>query len=68
MPEEKTDANVEVKLLAVCGFCRHHQKNPYIEFNFGDSKVYFMCAQCSKMNEMDFSKPIAPKYPKPRGI
>lgn len=64
---EINEENV-VKLVAVCGFCRDHQKNPTIEFNFSDNKVYWLCQNCKKMNEMDFSKPLPGKFPKLRGI
>jgi hypothetical protein len=63
----ENDDNI-VKIMAVCGFCRYHQKNPTIEFNFNDNKVYWLCQECKKMNEMDFSKPLPGKYPKPRRI
>lgn len=54
------------KITAVCGECRHHQRNPTLEFNFGDSKVYWLCQSCKKMNTMDFSKTFNKPYPKPR--
>ncbi len=52
------------KIVGVCGFCRHHQHNPTIEFSFPDSKVYYLCQSCKKMNEMDFSKPLPSPYPR----
>mgnify|MGYP000858213192 CR=1 FL=1 len=71
MAEDKAwDLSKEVdnscKLVAVCMHCRHHAHNPTIEFNFGDSKVYWLCPSCTKMNEMDFSKRLPPAYPKTR--
>lgn len=58
--------DVSCRMMAVCGYCRHHERNPTIEFNFGDSKVYWLCQSCKKMNEMDFSKQMPPSYPKTR--
>lgn len=74
MPDEKAwdlskPANDNIcKTVAVCGFCRHHQHNPTLEFNFGDSKVYWLCTECQKMNAMDFSKPMPAAYPKTRRL
>lgn len=56
--------NPDSNIVAVCGFCRHHGHSPMIEFNFGDSKVYWLCSACKKMNSMDFSKPLPPAYPR----
>lgn len=58
----------ELNIVAVCAFCRHHEKQPFVEINFSDGKIYCMCTQCNKMNELDLSKPLPPKYPKPRGL
>jgi len=65
MEEDKDLFKID-KMVGVCGFCRHHQHNPTIEFNFGDSKVYWLCPSCKKMNEMDFSKNLPKSYPKTR--
>lgn len=54
------------KMVAVCALCRHHEHNPTIEFHFADSKVYWLCPTCKKMNAMDFSKPLPSSYPKTR--
>lgn len=68
MEEIQDNINQDVKLTAVCGICRHHQKNPTIEFNFAENKVYWLCQDCKNMNMMDLSKPLPAKFPKPRGI
>lgn len=68
MEENKTTENTEYNTVAVCSFCRHHQRNPSLEFNFSDAKIYFMCTACMKMNCLDLSKPSPTKYPKPRGL
>lgn len=68
MAEIKDENKIDVKSVSVCAYCRHHQHNPYLEYNFSDSKIYFMCPNCTTMNTMDVSKPLPGKYPKPRGI
>lgn len=62
--ENPLGSPVNSKMIAVCGHCRHHEGSAIIEFNFGDSTVYWMCPSCRKMNKMDFSKPQATPYPK----
>ena len=37
-----------MKITAVCAHCRHQEKEPVIEFNFKDGKVYFVCPECKK--------------------
>lgn len=61
---EASDFNI----VTVCAFCRHHEKKPLLEINFSDGKIYCMCNQCKKMNTLDLSKPLPPKYPKTRGL
>lgn len=66
MEEAKDKQFEESKMVAVCEGCRHHQHNPTMEFNFADSKVYWLCPSCKNMNAMDLSKPLPSRYPKTR--
>lgn len=34
--------------IAVCSHCRNHDKEPSIEFNFKDGKIYYFCPECEK--------------------
>jgi len=66
MEEAKEKKIEESKTVAVCAKCRNHQHNPTIEFNFSESKVYWLCQLCKTMNVMDLSKNLTSPYPKPR--
>ncbi len=35
-------------ITAVCSHCRHHDKDPNLEINFRDGKVYYICPECKK--------------------
>jgi hypothetical protein len=52
------------KAVAICKHCRMNQKNPTLEINFFDEKIYWLCQSCSLMNMMDLSKPLPSSYPR----
>jgi len=35
-------------ITVVCSHCRNHDKEPNIEINFRDGKIYYMCPECNK--------------------
>jgi hypothetical protein len=37
-----------MNLTVVCSHCRNHDKDPNIEINFRDGKIYYMCKECKK--------------------
>jgi len=50
-----------VKITAVCGFCRSHNREPVMEINFRDGKIFYICPECNKENKLDLfveSKPF----------
>ena len=51
-----------IDINAVCGFCRHHEKDVSIEINFKDKKIYYICPKCKKENIVDMAVKNAP-YP-----
>jgi hypothetical protein len=52
--------------ICICGHCgKHDAENATIEFNFREQKVYYLCSQCKKMNELFFGKQNIP-MPKTR--
>jgi hypothetical protein len=58
------------KIVAVCGHCRHHDKegeNSTIEFNFRDGKIYYICPECKKESSISLKVENKP-YPKVRGM
>ena len=35
-------------ITVVCSYCRNHDKDPKIEINFRDNKIYYVCLECKK--------------------
>lgn len=54
-----------VRITSVCGFCRHHNSDPVLEFNFADGKIYYICPECKKENVYKFPKGNRP-FPRTR--
>jgi len=54
----------QVKMLFVCGFCRHHSYDGPAEFNFYEGTIYYSCHECKKMNVLKLSKDQPPPYPR----
>lgn len=50
-------ANVSANsIICVCQHCNHHDlENTTIEINFCDKKIYSLCSQCKKMNELNLA-------------
>lgn len=53
-----------VGILCVCEKCRHHQRDAFIEINFGDRTIYWSCTGCKTMNKLIF--PSSAQTPLPR--
>ena len=52
------------KVVVVCGLCGNHDhENATIELNFRDQKIYYLCGNCKKMNEIKFGKDKIPPLP-----
>ncbi len=54
-----------MKTNVVCGFCRYYDKEPVIEINFKDGKIYYMCPECKKESVISLQAENTP-YPKSR--
>ncbi len=35
-----------MNITTVCSHCRNHDKDPNLEINFRDGKIYYMCPEC----------------------
>ena len=35
-------------ITTVCLHCRYHDKDPNLELNFREGKVYYICPECKK--------------------
>ncbi len=35
-------------ITVVCSHCRNHDKDPNIEINFREGKIYYICPECEK--------------------
>jgi hypothetical protein len=49
-------------IVAVCT-CRNHDKDPNIEINFADGKIYYICPECKKEQIIKLQAENRP-YPK----
>jgi hypothetical protein len=53
------------EISCVCGKCNNRDaEKASIEFNFRESKVYYLCSICKHMNEMFFGKDMPPPLPR----
>lgn len=52
-----------MNITVVCKFCRYHDKEPNLEINFKDGKVYYVCEECKKENVIQLKVENRP-YPK----
>jgi len=41
-----------MNMTVVCSHCRNHDKDPNIEINFKDGKVYYLCPECNKESKI----------------
>jgi len=37
-----------MNITVVCSHCRNHDKDPNLEINFREGKVYYLCPECEK--------------------
>ena len=56
-----------MEITTVCSHCRYHDKDPNLEINFREGKVYYLCPECKKESVIGLkaeSKPL----PRIRGM
>lgn len=54
-----------MQITVVCSHCRNHDKDPILEMNFKDGKIYYMCPECKKESIISLKAESNP-YPKSR--
>jgi predicted RNA-binding Zn-ribbon protein involved in translation (DUF1610 family) len=54
-----------MNITVVCSHCRNHDKDPNIEINFRDNKIYYVCPECKKESVISL-KASLPPLPKTR--
>lgn len=54
-------------ITVVCFHCRNHDKDPNMEINFKDGKIYYMCPQCRKESIISLQADSKP-YPKSKRL
>ena len=54
-----------MNITVVCSHCRNHDKDPNIEINFRDNKIYYVCPECKKESDISL-KASLPPLPKMR--
>ena len=54
-----------MKITAVCSFCMFFDKEPNLEINFKEGKIYYLCPECRKENKLNLQQ-IATPFPKIR--
>ena len=37
-----------MNITVVCAHCRNHDKDPNLEINFREGKIYYVCPECKK--------------------
>ena len=52
-------------ITVVCSHCRNHDKDPNIEINFRDNKIYYICSKCKKESSVKLKAELPP-LPKTR--
>ena len=56
----------EPEIACICEFCNSSTRNPSVEFNFKEQKIFYFCPECKKMNLFQISKGFIPPMPKTR--
>lgn len=56
-----------MNIVVICSRCRYHDKDPNIEINFREGKIYYMCPECKKESSISLVAPYTP-LPRTRGI
>jgi hypothetical protein len=54
-----------MNITVVCSHCRNHDKDPNIEINFKDGKIYYVCTECKKESIISLQADNKP-FPKMR--
>ena len=59
-----------MNITVVCSYanCRNHDKDPNIEINFRDGKIYYMCKKCKKESIIEFGKADSKPLPRSRSM
>ena len=47
-------------ITVVCSHCRNHDKDPKIEINFRDNKIYYICSECEKESSTNLKADLPP--------
>ena len=47
-------------ITVVCSYCRYHDKDPNIEINFRDNKIYYVCTECKKESVVKLKAEFSP--------
>ena len=69
MPEEKLEKSKDTspEIVCVCEFCKSETKNPKIEINFSQKKMFYYCKHCKKTNSLLIGQNSL-KYPRIKGM
>ncbi len=51
-------------ISCICEYCKHNEKEVFMEINFFDKKIYWYCPYCKKMNTSVLSQGECKPYPK----
>ena len=54
-----------MNITVVCSHCRAHNKDPNLEINFREGKIYYMCPECKKESIISLKAESIP-FPKTR--
>lgn len=52
-------------ITVVCSHCGEHDKDPNLEINFRDGKIYYICPECRKESILNLKAENKP-FPKTR--
>ncbi len=52
-----------MNLTVICSHCYYHDKEPILEINFRDGRIYYMCPECKKESKINL---VAENKPLPR--
>jgi len=54
-----------MNITVVCSYCRYHDKEPNLEINFREGKIYYVCPDCEKESVISLKAESKP-FPKTR--
>lgn len=49
-----------MKITVVCEYCRENDKDPVLELNYKEKKLYYLCPKCKKENVIKLQPDIQP--------